>query len=157
MACILSLLAPRAFSGEWTASAAVAPQIVYTDNVCLSADDKQSDVYGIVTPSGSIQGRGNRANVSVSTSVDVNSLTNGDLNSDNCGSGDRDRDQYTPRLNATADAELVERWLFIDTNATASQNSVTPFASGGNDSADRTGNTNTTYRYSVSPYISRRF
>jgi hypothetical protein len=52
---------------------------------------------------------------------------------------------------------LVEQWLFINADVTASQNDVSPFVSGGGDTADRTGNTNTTYRYSINPYISRRF
>jgi hypothetical protein len=86
----------------------------------------------------------------------VNTITSSDFE-DKCGGGDRDRDDFFPSLNATADAILVEQWLFLDADATASQNEVSPFVAGGDDRADRTGNTNTTYRYSVSPYVSRRF
>ncbi len=60
-------------------------------------------------------------------------------------------------LSGSADAILVENWFFIDSTVSISQNEITPFASGGNDSFNRTGNTNTTYDYSVSPYIARRF
>ena len=42
-----------------------------------------------------------------------------------------DREQFSPRLNANADAVLVEDWFFIDANASADQNEVTPFAAGG--------------------------
>ena len=67
------------------------------------------------------------------------------------------REQFAPRLYGSADAILVEQWLFIDANANIYQNEITPFASGGGDSLNRTGNTNTTYDYSISPYVSRRF
>ena len=159
VACLVGIAAPRAYCAEWSTSAGITPGIVFTDNVCLSADDEESDIYATATPSFSVQGAGNNANVSLSTSVDLNSLSDGDLRSNNCGSGDQDRDRerYLPSLNARGDAVLIDQWLFIDGNATSSQNSVSSFASGGDDRADRTGNTNTTYRYSVSPYISRRF
>ena len=157
VACSLVIAVPRVYCAEWSSNAGITPGVVFTDNVCLSANDEESDIYGTATPSFSIEGKGNKANVGLSTSVDLNSLTDGDLESNNCGSGDRDRDRYLPRLNATGDAVLIDQWLFIDADATSSQNSVNSFASGGGDRADRTGNTNTTYRYSVSPYISRRF
>ncbi len=157
VASVLGLAAAQAFSGEWDVSAGVTPKVVYTDNVCLSANDEQDEIYAEVTPSGSISGSGRRANVSLSTSVDVNSLTNSSLIDNDCIGGSSDRDQVMPQLNATADAVLVDQWLFIDADATSSQNDVNSFRSGGGDRADRTGNTNTTYRYSVSPYVSRRF
>ena len=84
-----------------------------------------------MTPSVAISGRGNRANVSLSTSVDLNSLTNSGLEQKGCGAVDRDRDQYSPQLSAAADAVLVENWLFFDADATVSQNEVSPFLPGG--------------------------
>lgn len=157
VACVVGIIAPRAYSGEWSTRAAVAPGVVFTDNVCLSADDKESDIYAILTPSFAVEGKGNNANVSLATSVDLNSLSDGDLDSKDCGNNNRDRDRYMPTLVARGDAVLIDQWLFFDADATSSQNEVNAFASGGDDSADRNGNTNTTYRYSASPYISRRF
>jgi hypothetical protein len=159
VACILGLAASGASRAALNINAGATPRIIYTDNLCLTADDKESDIYGEVTPFVSMDGTagGRRANFSLSTSVDVNSLTNSDLDNKGCGGGNRDRDQYTPDINGRADAILVEQWLFIDADVTASQNEVSPFVAGGGDQADRTGNTNTTYRYSVSPYVSRRF
>ena len=51
----------------------------------------------------------------------------------------------------------MENWFYIDGRVNAYQNDITPYANGGGDSLNTTGNTNTTYNYSVSPYVSRRF
>jgi hypothetical protein len=146
-------------AAEWTGSAGVAPAVIYTDNVCLSRDDEKGEWIGTVTPDASISADGNRANFSVNASTEVNSLTDSKLENLGCnpaGFGG-DREQFTPRLNGNADAVLIEDWLYIDADANIDQNAASPFVSGGNDSLNRTGNTNTTYRYSVSPYIARRF
>jgi len=151
-------VASGTYAAEWTTSAGVAPAITYTDNVCLSKNDEQGEWIGVVTPDVAVRANGRRANVSVAASVEVNSLSNSDLKDQNCNSqGLGDREQYTPRMNGRADAILIEHWLFIDATAHIDQNAVSPFVSGGDDSLNRTGNTNTTYRYTVSPYISRRF
>jgi len=154
----MGLTASGASRADLNISAGVAPELIYTDNLCLTANDKQSELYGVIRPDLGINGSGggSRVNFSLAMSVDVNSLTNSDLES-KCNRGNRDRDQYRPNLNASGDAILVENWLFIDADATVSQNSVSPFIAGGADPEDRTGNTNTTARYSVSPYIARRF
>jgi hypothetical protein len=156
---LLSCVAGSVSAAEWSTSAGVAPAIVYTDNVCLSSDNEKGEWIGRVTPDVSIVGNGNKANVSLNAAVEVNSLSDSDLEDRECegGLGYGDREQFAPAGNAAADAVLIEDWLYIDANASAFQNSITPYASGGGDSLDRTGNTNTTYRYSVSPYIQRRF
>ena len=163
IACLLGLAASGASQARLDISAGVTPQVIYTDNLCLSADDEESEVYGEIQPNLGISngGGGSRFNFDLTASVDANTLTSSDFE-DKCGGnggniGNRDRDDFFPTLNATANAILVEQWLFIDAGITASQNEVNSFRSGGNDRADRTGNTNTTYRYSVSPYVSRRF
>jgi hypothetical protein len=157
--CILAFVTISVNAAEWTTGAGIAPSIEYTDNVCLSRDNEKGEWIGRVTPDVNITGKGNNANVSLQASVELNSLSDSDLEDRGCGGGRayNNRNQYAPDLSATADAVLIEGWLFLDANATARQNAVTPFASGGGDSLDRTGNTNTTYRYSISPYIQRRF
>jgi uncharacterized protein (PEP-CTERM system associated) len=146
-------------AAEWTSSAAVEPRVVYTDNVCLSDRDEEDEIYGVVTPSFGIEGKGRRANVSLLASIDASTLSDGDLRDKGCDSarGDLDRDEYLPDVRAAADATLVDQWLYLDLRGTATQNDVNPFAAGGDDVADRRGNVNTTYRYLVSPYIKRRF
>ena len=155
--CALGLQASTTWAAEWETSAGVAPRIVATDNVCLTNDDEESDVYAVVRPSASVKGTGRRANVSLTASVDLNTLSDGDLRDNGCSAEVLDRDEYLPQMRASADAVLIDQWFFIDANASSSQNEVSPFLSGGGDAADRRGNVNTTYRYAVSPYLKRRF
>jgi Outer membrane protein beta-barrel domain len=158
-ACLLSCLSFSISAAEWTTGAGIAPAIEYTDNVCLSADNEEGEWIGLVTPDVSISGNGNRANVKLDASVEVNSLSDSDLEDRDCdgGQGYSNRQQFAPTVSGAADAILLEDWLFIDADTSARQNDVTAYAGGGSDSLDRTGNTNTTYRYSVSPYLQRRF
>ena len=148
---------PALRSGAGTA--AVTPGVTFTDNLCLSDADKQSEWIGTITPEASITASGNRANLDIFGLVRINSLEDEDLIEQGC-TGETalgDRSQFQPQLNGTADAAIIENWLFIDGTARIYQNEVTPFAAGGDDPFDRTGNTNTTYSYSVSPYVSREF
>ena len=157
-ACFLVCVAVPAGAAEWTKSASVTPGVTYTDNVCLSADNEQDQWIGTVTPAGTVEADGNRANLKVDGSVEVNTLSDSKLENLGCTGGYLgNREQFAPRLNGSADAILVDNWLFMDATAYIDQNQVTPYASGGGDSFNRTGNTNTTYNYSVSPYIARRF
>jgi hypothetical protein len=156
--CLMAVIGSRAWAAEWTNSASVTPGVTYTDNVCLSKNDTQDEWIGTVTPAATMIADGSRVNLSVDGSVEVNTLTDSRLRDLGCTGGNRgSREQFAPRLNGTADAILVENWFYFDATAYINQNSVTPYASGGGDSFNRTGNTNTTYSYSVSPYIARRF
>ena len=123
----LGVIVANGVSGaEWTTSAAVDPGLTYTDNVCLSRDNEQGEWIGLITPSGSIAADGNRANFSVSASTQVNTLTDSKLEDQGCspsGFGG-DREQFTPRLNGSADAVLVENWLYIDADANIDQNTA---------------------------------
>jgi len=155
---IMACMAAPSGAAQWTNSASVTTGLNYTDNVCLSRDNKQDEWIGTVAPSGIINADGNRANLSVSGSVELNTLTDDDLEDNGCAGGNSgDREQFAPSLSGSADAILVENWFFIDSTVNVDQNEITPFASGGSDSFNRTGNTNTTYSYTVSPYIARRF
>ena len=101
----LAVLVPgQARAGEWTAAAAVSPSVTYTDNVCLSKNNKKSEWIGTLTPSGSIQGKSRRASLNVSGSVNLNSLTNSTLNSKGCNGVFDDRDQYSPKVRASRSA-----------------------------------------------------
>ena len=152
------VIANGAVAAEWTTNASVGTSLVYTDNACLSNDNKQSETYATATPRAGIRGEGRRANLSLSASLTGMTLSDGKLEDLGCSPrGDRERDNYFPRIIGNAFAELVEQWLYLDASVNVSQNDVNPFAPGAGDPEDRTGNTNTTYRYSISPYVSRRF
>ena len=152
-------LANSSGAAEWTTSAGVAPGVTYTDNVCLSADDEKGEWIAEVTPDIAVQANGNRANLDLAGSVNVNSLTDSKLEDLGCnaqGFGGN-RQQFAPELRGRADAELLEDWLYIDANARVDQNEASPFIKGGGDSLNTTGNTNTLYNYRLSPYVQRRF
>ncbi len=161
LAAAVAVFTPVASSAQWTTSAGIAPAVMFTDNACLERDNKQSEWIALVTPDVSLTGKGRRANVSLSGSVEINSLTDSKLKDLGCvssrGGGLTNRQQFAPRLNASADAIIVPEWFYIDATASADQNQTTPFVGGGGDSLDRRGNTNTTYRYDVSPYVARQF
>ncbi|CAA0123446.1 Uncharacterised protein [Halioglobus japonicus] len=143
-------------AAEISTSASVAPGVTYTDNVCLDNENKKDAWVGTVTPSGSIKGKGRNADFTVSGSVQFNTLTDSQLKDNDCGGGSLgNRKQFAPSINAKGSAVLIEDWLRISASGRANQNEITPSAGGAN-SFDTNGNTNTYYRYSVSPELSRR-
>ncbi len=148
-------------AADWNASASIAPSILYTDNVCLDNTDQKESLQwsgiGLLTPSGSVSSEGSRASFSLNGSVALNTLSNSQLKEDDCAGGfDSNREQFAPNINAVGSAKLIEDWVTVSANATANQNEVSPFVAGGVDELNRNGNTNTFYRYSVSPVVSRR-
>ena len=62
-----------------------------------------------------------------------------------------------PRLRLLSQNQLAGDWLFFEARAFAGQNLVNVFAPGGGDELNATGNINTTYGYSLSPYIRQSF
>jgi hypothetical protein len=145
------------FAAEFTTSAAVAPSIAYTDNVCLSDKNKQDAWVGLLTPSGSIKGEGNKADFDIRGSVQFNTLTDSQLRDDNCAGGSvGNRQQFAPAVDARGTAIVIDDWLRFNATGRANQNEASPFLGGGGDSLDGNGNTNTYYRYSLGPVLSRR-
>lgn len=154
VACSLPAIGQAA---EFTTSAAVAPSIAYTDNVCLSDKNKQDAWVGLLTPSGSIKGDGNKADFDIRGSVQFNTLTDSQLRDDNCAGGSvGNREQFAPAVDARGTAIVIDDWLKLNATGRANQNEASPFIGGGADSLDGNGNTNTFYRYSLSPVLSRR-
>jgi len=148
-------------AANWDIAATVSPSIFYTDNVCLSDTNKEQQLdwagIGLLTPSGSVSSEGSRASFNANGSVQFNTLTNGQLQDDECAGGfNNNREQFAPTLNAVGSAILIEDWVTVNANVTANQNEVSPFVGGNVDTLNRNGNTNTFYRYSVSPVVSRR-
>ncbi len=150
-------LSATSFAAEITTTAAVAPGITYTDNVCLSKTNKQDAWVGMVTPSGSIRGSGRKASFNINGSVQFNTLTDSQLEDDGCtGGAFENREQFAPNINANGSAILIDDWLTLNATGRANQNQISPFIGGGADSLDGNGNTNTFYQYSLSPALTRR-
>tara|TARA_B110000503_G_scaffold34861_2_gene56938 strand:- start:67378 stop:68871 length:1494 start_codon:yes stop_codon:yes gene_type:complete len=155
---VVSCVLPASgFAAEFTTTAGVAPGVTYTDNVCLSNGNKQDAWVGTVTPGGSIKSEGRNAEFDVTGSLQFNTLTDSQLKDNDCGGGSLgNREQFAPNITARGSAILIEDWLKLSATGRANQNEVSPFIGGGGDSFDTNGNTNTYYRYSLSPQLSRR-
>ncbi len=154
------MLTPLAQGAEWTTSAGVTPGLMFTDNVCLSPDNEQGEWVGLVTPDISLTGQGRRASLNLAAALEMNTLSDSKLEELGCspqGLGLGNREQVSPRLRAVGRVEAIDNWLFVDASAHADQNLVNPFAAGGDDGLNRTGNVNTSYRYAIRPYIQHRF
>ena len=138
----------------WQTQASLSVSEVYSDNVCLEANNPQSDLVTTVTPGLSIEGsNGARASLDLELALELNSLSDQDA----CGSGnDEDTDTANPQLQALGSLELVENFINVDATAHVQQNKVDPFRAAGDSSLNRTDNHNTSYDYSVSPYMTWR-
>lgn len=153
-----SVVSFPAYTGDWTTDAFMSVGGIYTDNVCLSSDDKQGEWVATATPEVRVSGDGARASMDLSAGLEFNSLAD---NAPRCsggggGLGFGEKESPAPRLRFTGNAIIIEDWLFLDADAFVDQNKINPFGVGGGDNINGTGNTNTTLRYGVSPYISRR-
>jgi uncharacterized protein (PEP-CTERM system associated) len=140
----LLLLSLSASAAEWTRSASISASAVYSDNINLVGTGKESEVNGILTPSIALHGRGARANLDLVGALEINSQGG-------------NNDSVNPRLQADANAELYERVVFLDLNATATQNAIDPLAVTGTDNLSNRGNKTTTNSYRISPYLKHRY
>lgn len=137
-------LVATAQAAEWSRSASLSVGAVYTDNKQLTPHDEKSDFFGVARPSISVAGRGARASLLVNGALEFNTMGG-------------DSDHVNPYLNANANAELLEEFLFTDVYARAYQTTVNPFRPSSNTALDRTGNSETTYMWGISPYIQKHF
>ncbi|NQX87735.1 MAG: TIGR03016 family PEP-CTERM system-associated outer membrane protein [Halioglobus sp.] len=153
------VLSSNALAVNWEASLLFSPSLIYTDNVCLTKANKKNDftAVALVTPSGTASVETARTSLNVTASVIFNTLTNGDLRDDGCtGDALDDRQQYFPRIFATLRTTLIDNWVKFDASLRADQNRINSSRGNSNDGLDRNGNTNTFYRYTLSPYMERR-
>ena len=133
-------------AAKWEREIVVAPSLIYTDNVCLTKDDKRSDWTGValLTPSGTVSVETSKTKARLSGSVTINTLSDGDLRDDGCtGDSLDDRQKYFPRLLGTMNTILIEDWVKLNVSARADQNRISSARASSNDGLDRNGNTNT--------------
>ncbi len=109
----LTLVAAPGFAEEtkdWQISPSLQLGVDYSDNLNLAASDQTETFFGTLTPGISINRQGRYLQLGLDYNlalVDYSSETRSD--------------SYFHRLNAFADAELVEDHLFVNTQAGASQ------------------------------------
>jgi uncharacterized protein (PEP-CTERM system associated) len=153
------LWASSGFAAKWEGNASIAPSIAYTDNVCLTKDNKKGDWtgVGILTPSGSVSEKTRESSFSVHGSFQVNTLTDNELRNNGCsGAGINNRQQFLPNIVAQGSTQLIDNWMTLNGSLVANQNEVTSALPSSHDGYDPNGNLNTYYRYSISPTITHR-
>ena len=131
---------------DWRVEPNVGAAATYSDNANQSKNDPQDQVSLSVTPGVIVHSEGSRR---VDATLQYHMLGVARFG------GDNSSDLYH-NLNASGKAELVEDFLFIDANASVSQELISLLGS----PADVTVNGNnraTTGGYSISPYIKKRF
>lgn len=153
------LLAGHAGAAEWSKGAGLQVSSYYTDNICRSFADEQSKAVGTFTPSVNLTGSGARANMRLNAAAEYNTLAGSSLDCSQQGNAPRfeNRETWVPRLSFQSELEAVENFLFLEANASASQNAINPFAAGGDDNINGTGNTNITYRWGAGFRVQRQY
>jgi uncharacterized protein (PEP-CTERM system associated) len=153
----MPLMTDKLLAAEWERGAGLALGAEFSDNFCLSDDDKISRGFATVTPDIRLRGRGARANVSLNGSVRYNSLGDSDFR---CPQGQRsnsaNREKLLPRLSYFGDLELIEDWLTLESDASARTTSIDPFAPGNINRIDGRDNVNVVYQYGAGARIQRR-
>ena len=129
----------------------VTPQLnisgTYTDNVNLAPrGSEKSDFVINVSPGVSVAKEGARVKANVNYSLQNLIYLN-----------DSSRNTSNHQLAATANAELAKQLLFLDANASVSQQNISLLGPVGLDNTSTTGNLATVSTYSLSPYLQHRF
>ncbi len=148
--CSVSLMASNSWSGDWDVLYGFSLNEVFTDNICLEDGDKEFGWLTSATPSIAIEGEGGRSKLNLygSATGSVNQLRN-----DRCSRGDR----IWLNLMADGSVELLKDLFYVDGTVRVVQNAVDPFRATGDQTVGVSENINTTYSYSVSPYILHSF
>ncbi|MFV0476219.1 MAG: TIGR03016 family PEP-CTERM system-associated outer membrane protein [Parahaliea sp.] len=155
LASALTLTAAGASqAAEWERSGGVSVGATYTDNVCLSRYDTEDEVVGILTPDIRLKGQGARSYFDLYAAVEFNTL---DDPGEECDVRGAKNVSPAPRMRLSSTTELITNWAYLDLTGFADVNRADPFAVGGESTIDGRGNLNRTYRYSVAPYLNRRF
>lgn len=147
------LVVNSAVAAEWDRAAGLAVGAVYSDNICLDPAGEQSKEILTATPDIRLTGTGAKASMDLLATLEFNSVADSSLD---CNITETSKKSPAPRLRFSGTSELIDQWFFFDASAYIDQNKSNPFLAGGEDNLNGAGNTNTTYRYSLNPYISRR-
>ena len=138
-----------AMGATWRITPSLAVAETLTDNVTIAPDaQKQSDLITEITPGIRIDGTGGR--VKLNLDFQRSHIFYANVSEQN---------RAQNYLNATASVEAVQNWLFIDANASISQQSISAFGAQPTSVSNANVNANRaeTRTYQISPYIRGRF
>ncbi len=138
--------APPAQGGTWEITPSIAVSETATDNVALSATQKQSDLITDLAPGLRIVGRGDR--VKLNFDYQLHNFVYAQ---------DSSRNNTQNALNAFGSLEAIDNWLFIDASGVITQQSISAF--NGSSPANSSINSNSTEasNFRISPYIRGSF
>lgn len=145
LAWVLVVLALPAHAQNWIVTPSIAVGETLTNNLFLTSTNRTSDLVTSITPGIAIDGRGGRASLRLGYSITQNIYAR--------ESSENNRQQA---LVATGTLEAVEDWLFVDANATISQQNISAFGAVAPSDVNITRNRTETFYYSLSPYVRGR-
>ncbi len=143
---VVMAYAPITHAIDWRFEPTVSASSIYTDNLRQSANNPEDALILTVTPGFNLRSEGSRR-MQGALQYGVTEAAR---------FGDRTSNAINHRLNATGTAELVEDFLFIDSNARISQELISLFGSPA-DASINGGNRTNVGSYSISPYVRKRF
>ncbi|SOD39991.1 TIGR03016 family PEP-CTERM system-associated outer membrane protein [Nitrosovibrio sp. Nv4] len=144
---VMMLLPSYANAAEWTVLPRLNLRETYTDNVRLRPEGSEtSDFVTQINPGFSLAGVGRRFNVS------ANYLMNNLIYAE---ATNLTRTRH--RLNARANAELIEDFFFVEGRSAISQQNISMAGPQAIDNVNVTGNRADVRTFSVSPYLRHRF
>lgn len=150
LAALASLAAGLAVAAEplhgWKFDSGVTLRETWTDNVGVSTSNAKSDFVTEIAPFISARKRG--ADLKVDFRYSMQNLFY---------LSDSERNTIRHQLAASANAELYDKHLFLDVNASASQQATSILGSTSTSNINDTGNVTDVYSLSVSPYWQQRF
>jgi len=142
-ALALALGCGAAMAESWKTGASVSVRETYTDNVALSSTgSRQSDWITEIGPRFTLRGAGARLKAAFNYSI-----------SEVIHANDSSRNFTNNTLGANANAELVEKFLFLDARASIAQSSLSAFGPVSTDVANSTSNRSEVRSISLSPYV----
>ncbi len=120
----------------------LAANATLTNNVNLSATDKQSDLILAVSPGIQIGGQSGRVRGFLNYALTGNFYAR-----------NSDQSSFYNALSASVNAEAVPSWLFIDANASVSQQFISPFGTQSIDPGLNNSNRTEVRTVSVAPHV----
>lgn len=141
------LASPCSDAASWKIVPSLNLSESYTDNVNLaSSGNKKDDFITQVNPGISISGTGSRLKARLNYTMQNLARSRGGNSIDT-----------NHRLNADANAELIDHLFFLDGKAAISQQNISSFGPQPTDNLNNAGNRTSVTTYSISPYLRHNF
>ncbi len=145
---VVSLItaSPMLWAGEWRFTPRVTKQETFSDNINqASSSAAHSDYVTQVTPGIGITGTGAKLSMNFDYAVDLLHYLHGTSSN-----------SIDHRLQTSANAELLDEFLFLDLNASAGQQNTSSTGTLATDNLTVSSNTSNFLTYDISPFLRHR-